>query len=229
MEAWGTLGARPQLGYGLFRITNPDAVPESFPWEAHGSSAIGSLPDLRTFIFFKLRFTPREATWWTQVSGIRELRSQPDLWSILERLAEHGMVPVAPAIKNYLRFELAWSSVSLKRWLFGTLEGNVRIRSKVSLSWAYRLDHGDEWEIRGWVYVPQDATGRYAREEIAQTLQRALEHPQSWFRAIGLDAGYRYPAEVTIMPAPALVSGQTWRLQTTSQIATFLSSLPAAR
>jgi CRISPR-associated protein Cmr1 len=139
------------------------------------------------------------------------------------------MVPVAPAIKNYLRFELAWSSVSLKRWLFGTLEGNVRIRSKVSLSWAYRLDHGDEWEIRGWVYVPQDATGRYAREEIAQTLQRALEHPQSWFRAIGLDAGYRYPAEVTIMPAPALVSGQTWRLQTTSQIATFLSSLPAAR
>jgi CRISPR-associated protein Cmr1 len=204
------------LGYGVFCITEMNGDPGTFQWKVQSDTPIDALPDMRTFTFFRLRFTPRETDWWTQVGGIRTLRNQRDKWNILERLAGQGMVPVMPALKNALRFGQEWSSMSLKHWLFGTLRGDTRVRSKVSLSWAYRLENGTEWESRGWVYLPQDATGRAARSEITRTLERALDRPPDWFRAMRVGTGHRYPARVTFEPQPT-----PWQLHTTEQVTEF--------
>ncbi|WP_343426311.1 hypothetical protein [Candidatus Amarolinea dominans] len=174
LERWGSLGARSQLGYGIFKITGIEGTETPTKWNARGDAAVGALPDLRSFTFFRLRFVPREANWWAQVSGLRELRSRRDLWPILEHLAAAGMAPVMPAIKNHLRYEQQWSSVTLPPWLFGTLYGGERMRSKVALGWAFRLEDAKTWEIRGWVHLPNDARSRAGRAEVTTVLRRAL-------------------------------------------------------
>ncbi|MGB9671093.1 MAG: type III-B CRISPR module RAMP protein Cmr1, partial [Halothiobacillaceae bacterium] len=219
LEMWGSLGPRPQLGYGVFHITEVEGTPQLGSLVPFGDAPIGGLPDLRAFTFFKLRFTPREATWWTQVSGLRELRGRRE-WPSVEALAASGMVPVTPALKNYLRFEQQWSSVS-PHWLFGTLRGNERVRSKVALSWAYRLPDTDEWEIRGWVHLPNDARGRAAQAEVVKVLNQALAKPQDWEKALGLSAGF-HSAAITYAPSSA-----PWQRASQQEIAAFLNSLQA--
>ncbi|MBX7237236.1 MAG: type III-B CRISPR module RAMP protein Cmr1 [Caldilineales bacterium] len=217
LETWGNLGPRPQLGYGVFRMGAIKIAPSTAPWEELGSASIGVLPDLRSFVFFKLRFTPKEDAWWTQVSGLRELRGQHD-WRIIERLAAQGMVPVMPALKNYLRFEQRWSSNALPHWLFGTLRGDERIRSKLALSWAFRLPDDEAWETRGWVHLPNDGRGRAARTEVTNVLRQALERPQNWQLALGLQAGFR-DAALTWAP-----SASPWQLHSAQAIADFMST-----
>jgi len=218
LEAWGSLGPRPQLGYGVFRITSVNRTPQPVPWTALGDAPPGDLPDLRTCTFLKLRFKPGEENWWTRVSGLRELRGRREQWTILENLAANGMVPVMPALKNYLRFGQQWSSVALPHWLFGTLRGDERVRSKVALSWAYRLPDTGEWEIRGWVHLPNDARGRASQAEVVNVLSRALATPQDWQTAMGLSSGFR---SATIAHAPSPVS---WQRTDQAVIANLLNS-----
>jgi len=218
LEAWGSLGPRPQLGYGVFRITRVNRTPQPVHWTALGNAPIDGLPDLRAFTFLKLRFKPGEDNWWTRVSGLRELRGRRDQWMSVEKLAANGMVPVMPALKNYLRFEQQWSSVKLPHWLFGTLRGDERARSKVALSWAYRLPDTGEWEIRGWVHLPNDARGRASQAEVVNVLSRALATPQDWQTAMGLSAGFR-SATIARAPSPA-----PWQRTDQAVIANFLNS-----
>lgn len=222
LETWGQLGARPQLGYGLFQITtiknglHADPQNEAKPiWHTQGEATLGQLPDLRTFTFFKLQFQPTETDWWRQIPTFRAFdRSNQN---ILTQLAEQGMIPVTPILKNHLRFEQRWSSNSIPHWFFGTLTRDQRIRSKISLSWAYDLKDNNRWEIRGWVYLPQDTIGRYNQTEVIRVLQNTLNHPQHWFRALGIETGYRYPAEVIFSPAP-------WQRRSARQVADFLNN-----
>lgn len=219
LERWGSLGARSQLGYGIFKITGIEGTETPAKWNARGDAAVGALPDLRSFTFFRLRFVPREANWWAQVSGLRELRSRRDLWPILEHLAAAGMAPVMPAIKNHLRYEQQWSSVTLPPWLFGTLYGGERMRSKVALSWAFRLADAKTWEIRGWVHLPNDARGRASRAEVTTVLRRALANPQNWQQALGLQTGFR---EAALIVEP---SASPWQMCDSRAVATFLNKV----
>ncbi len=224
MERYATIGAKPQLGYGVFRIEsikdreagNAASIPSSFDLRPSGER-VGELPDLRAFTFFRFRFTPPNPNWWTQVSGIRELRTRRDDWAIVEKQAAQGMVPVSPALKNHIRYGQQWPA-SVANWLFGTLRGNERIRSKISFSWAYRT--GAEWEIRGWVYIPNDKIGRtfYDYPENKRLLREALEKRQSWLRAIGLEQDYGLQAEVILEPQPV-----TWRSRTIQEVDDFLA------
>lgn len=218
LEAWGSLGPRPQLGYGVFRIVGLDRTPQPAAWASLGDAPLGGLPDLRAFTFLKLRFKPGEDNWWTRVSGLRELRGQRDQWASIESLAANGMVPVMPALKNYLRFGQRWSSVALPHWLFGTLRGDERARSKVALSWAYRLPDTGEWEIRGWVHLPDDARGRASQAEVVNVLGNALATPRDWQDAMGLSAGFR-SATIDYKPSPV-----PWQRIGQHEIAGFLSS-----
>jgi len=217
LEAWGSLGPRPQLGYGIFHITEVKNVPSSFLWSLLGDAAIGNLPDLRTFTFFKFRFIPEEKDWWTQVSGLRPLRGRPE-WTIVQSMASEGVIPVMPALKNYLRFDQRWSSVTLPHWLFGTLRQDERLRSKLAFSWAYRLPEKEQWEVRGWVYLPDDPRGRAFRPEVVRVLNTALQHPGQWQRAMGLSAPLR---SATITYAP---SSNPWQRVSQSAITRFLNS-----
>jgi len=218
LEAWGSLGPRPQLGYGVFRITEieGEAMPP-FSWFPLGEAPVGNLPDLRTFTFFKLRFTSGGKNWWDQVSGLSPLRGRPE-WPVVQHIATEGMVPVMPAFKNYLRFEQRWSSVELPHWLFGTLRGNERARSKVAFSWAYRLSDKEEWEIRGWVYLPDDLYSRAFGTEVVRVLREALQHSAQWQRAMGLSTPFR-SASIAYAPSPT-----PWQRAGQAAIARFLNS-----
>ena len=219
MEKYSSIGAKPQHGYGLFKIENiKDEQPKKLTSfvETPGSHFISDLPDLRTFTFFKFRFSPQNPNWWTQVSGIKELRTRRDDWAIVEKQAANGMVPVSPALKNYLRYGHDWPG-SIAFWLFGTMSGKDKIRSKISFSWAYR--DGAVWEVRGWVYLPQDQTGRafYNYADNLRQLRTILEDPQNWICALGLEPSFNLQSEVTIEPKHT-----AWTPRTTTDIKSFL-------
>lgn len=205
LEKNGNIGARPQLGYGLFRILETQDLPDInldsfFNQESH-KHHIGEFPDLRTFTFFKLRFTPKKSTWWQTVPGIQQLKRNRESWMQLEQLATNGMVPTTPALKNHLRYHQEWLSPTLPHWLFGTVKHQEKQRSKVSLSWAYRREDKEEWEIRGWLYLPQDKSGQAFRREIVSVFQQQLEKPQNWLKAIGLDPTDYHTAKLTLFPS----------------------------
>jgi CRISPR-associated protein Cmr1 len=215
LECYGSIGAKPQLGHGVFRIEDaPPISRDAFVYSA-SYQTVGELPDLRTFTFFKYRFSPSSPTWWTQVPGVGELRSRREDWAIAEKQAAQGVVPVAPALKNHIRYGQQWSP-SVAHWLFGTLRGNERVRSRISFSWAYRVDNG--WEIRGWLYLPQDQTGRTFADysENIRNLNTALEDPRGWAQALGLQQDYKLQAEVTLEPKPI-----TWRPKTSEDVQRF--------
>jgi CRISPR-associated protein Cmr1 len=206
LEKWGTLGAKPQLGYGAFRIHSmtrketKKCEPSLPPLAMRVNTPPGPLPDLRSFTFFKLRFSPKSSGWWHRVPGLQALRGQRASWSVLEGLAKRGMAPVTPSIRNHLRFGRTWSSHALPHWFFGTLKGNERIRSKISISWAYRSDDAGEWEIRGWAYLPRDEIGRAAGDEIRRVLRATIGNASEWLAMLGMNAADYRSAGLTYFP-----------------------------
>ncbi len=82
-----------------------------------------------------------------------------------------GSVPIAPAIKNWLRFGKKittkegkkiqvspFSEVFNKRvsnWLFGNSEENNKTASKINISCAYPVND-NLWEFRIWGWIPKD-------------------------------------------------------------------------
>ncbi|MEA5617953.1 type III-B CRISPR module RAMP protein Cmr1 [Cronbergia sp. UHCC 0137] len=221
METYGSLGARPQLGYGIFRIVEnpPESKSTCLSYNQHDQQSVSEFPDLRTFTFFKLRFTPRKSTWWHTVPGIRELRGKRDSWAELEQLAKNGTIPTTPALKNYLRYGQQWSNPALPHWLFGTIRYEERLRSKVAFGWAYQLEDTKDWEIRGWVYLPQDKNGRIFRREIVNVFQDKLGKPQTWLTALGLETTDYSAANLTLLPRD-----KPWQIHSVSDVEAFLKN-----
>jgi CRISPR-associated protein Cmr1 len=153
VERWGSLGAKPQLGYGVIAIPNWDAVKNNvndFSWRqaaqsfgANLSSPNPDLPDLRHFGFFRYRFQTPDAAWWSHIGGIERVAAQV-------RPFAARTVPVTPALKNVWRFQhwqRAWGD---ERTFWGRVATD-RIRGKVAVSWAYPRTGG--WEIRGSAWL----------------------------------------------------------------------------
>jgi CRISPR-associated protein Cmr1 len=213
LERWGTLGAKPQLGYGAFSLSGLPA--DSARWEAASQAGQNppGLPDLRRFAFFCFRFVPPSGEWWRQVPGIRQFCAAPERRALMDKLGGNGMVPVAPALRNFLRYDQReWSSQDIPHWLFGTLHGNTRVRSKLGMGWATR--DGQEWEVKGWVSVPQDRIGSRYLPEIVAVL-KTLESPETWSQALGLR-----PAKARVVTA---FQPRPWDLHTSVQVATLLN------
>lgn len=155
LEEWGSLGAKPQLGYGVFKIVNRNEVvtrAARFQWHTIGSSSPDKdLPDFRRFGFFLYHFKPEKSIWWTRVPGVERVATQVQPLATI-----HKTVPLAPALKNEWRFHQWPGSFGDQKWMFGTLQwrdndGSRRLKSKIAVSWAYSL--GDYWEARGWVWL----------------------------------------------------------------------------
>ncbi len=203
---WGSLGARPQLGYGLFEIGAVKNRPHTiYKWDIMGnSSKNSSLPDLRTFTFFTLTFQPQQDDWWRDVPGVSKLTRDNQYRHAVDNLQHHRIIPTTPALKNVLRYGQQWSSGRLPHQFFGTLRGNERSRSKIALSWAYHLPDSSNWQIRGWAYPPQVEQSQ--QQEIQQRLQAVLGKPETWLRALNIR--YR-SAKVSIVPAPTFFQAVT--------------------
>jgi CRISPR-associated protein Cmr1 len=150
VERWGNLGAKPQLGYGVFMLEEQQKLAErakAWPQMAQmdGKEQNADVPDLRHFGFFRYRFRPQQPGWWTQIPGIGRVSTQ-----VRPVVSQHHTVPVAPALKNAWRFDRwqdAWGKPSD---FFGGLHPD-RVRSKVVVSWAYPQE--DEWEVRGYAWL----------------------------------------------------------------------------
>lgn len=175
LEKWGTLGAKPQLGYGVFAIENRDEVltwaqgggknKPGWRWEILGNRKPDKkLPNLKSFRFFKFRFSPKQPGWWTQIPGLRRVSTQ-----VQPLIIKYQVAPVSPALKNEWRFN-RWDSKWGNDWeIFGTLRPD-RIRSRVTVSWAYRANGA--WEVRGWAWLQ---SCRWADK-----LWSILENEQVW-------------------------------------------------
>lgn len=152
VERWGSLGAKPQLGYGAVEIQNWDEIekPPTELWREAAQRWASSarmritMPDLGNFGFFRYRFQPSDAAWWSRIGGFdQRVVTQVGLFAT-------QTVPVAPALKNAWRFQnwqCAWGNDQL---FWGRVAAD-RIRGKVAVSWAY--PRNGEWEIRGSAWL----------------------------------------------------------------------------
>lgn len=193
IEKWGALGAKPQLGYGVFQVENREEVKSrAAKWVQKNSVLPGGkddYPDLRRFGFFRFRFRPERPNWWSHLPALERLLGRTDTSRALKRAAEEGMVPVLPVLKNEWRFNRWKGPFGVECWLFGTSLGKGnRIRSKIGASWAYRS--GDEWEVRGWVWFPErDKERKPIPEEYPQRIWNAVRDKDLWCTALKIPEG----------------------------------------
>ena len=202
LEKFGSLGARPQLGYGAFRLLNRDEVLEKArggKWNVLREEAQNHSPkqnntdtdhpDLRRFLFFRYAFKPLKPGWWTMVPGVGRVGSQ-----VQPLVSNWGMVPTTPALKNYWRFH-GWKDGKGSpydedvREIFGALRPE-RHRGRIGTTWAYK--ENGKWAIHGWAWMPQN-------EEWAKMLWQMLSDKSVWEEVIGV------PGNLTVDP-----SGQWW-------------------
>ena len=193
LEKWGAIGAKSQLGYGFFKITNRDEIQEYARDLSKICAQVNSsgLPDLRQFTFFKYRFKPSRDDWWARVGGLQRLLGNPRTASKLSELAKIGIIPVSPVLKNQWRY-VEWSAPSsTKRWIFGTSDQEKR-KGKISVSWAYR--EKDMWVVRGWAWLPEEERIKSRtiqhRQEIGVIINM-LKNELVWKKTLNLDNNSR--------------------------------------
>jgi CRISPR-associated protein Cmr1 len=115
---YGSFGAKCSNGHGVVEAENfiPDLRwLDDIPDQAPGRD--NSLPDFRDFFFARFRFEePANAFWWQSIDGIRQAfigelddgsspRPLRCFKRELEKMREHGIIPLAPAIRNWLRYK----------------------------------------------------------------------------------------------------------------------------
>ena len=198
---WGGIGAKTQHGYGVVKIGNYSVVDfnrfvravekianqgrlSRLGIELRNESNDG-LPNIKDMFFAKIRFSSAKEDWWKMVDGI-STNDKIDSW------VKSGSVPVAPAIKNWLRYNrggvILWSAnrnATIENWLFGTPRANA---SKINISCAYLVD-SNSWELRIWGWIPNSnlPTG-FNRDLFLEKLKGALEgirFPIPWNRLLG--------------------------------------------
>lgn len=181
LEQYGSIGSRPQLGYGAFRIINRDELVEkSRKWKGavsqNGiqkvkSNQTSDHPDLRHFLFFRYEFAPSKPGWWTKVPGVGRVGSR-----VQPLVSSWGMVPSTPALKNEWRFHRWQGNRRDKLNIFGTLRPE-RKRGRISATWAYR--ENGKWVIHGWAWMPPE-------NELAEQVQHILGNKSIWEKVFGV-------------------------------------------
>ena len=173
LEKYGSIGARPQLGYGAFRVLNRNDVMEQarkWQWKIIGNEAIDiKHPDLRSFLFFRYEFTPSIPGWWTQVPGVGRVGSR------VQPLVTHWhTVPTTPALKNEWRFHQWHGSRQQEIEIFGSLHPKRR-RGQIGVTWAYK--EGETWQIHGWAWMPH-------QKDKAELLWNILTDQSVWTKVL---------------------------------------------
>ncbi len=180
LEKYGSLGAKPQLGYGLFRLADRglDGRIEPFKWAPIGDGPTES-PNITEFMFFSYQFEPQKPGWWTSIPGLAGVATE-----IQPLVNKHQVVPVSPSLKNEWRYEQYAKRMGDDKNIFGSVQP-TRIRSRVAVSWAFRSE--DHWEIRGWARMPADM-------KAAEVLWRILCDRRTWERVVGV------PGRLEVLP-----------------------------
>lgn len=195
-----SLGAKISNGYGVVEINNKDGKPitvgqaliDSLDGNARSVQPSG-LPDLRDFFFAKLRFQEPASNlqWWQKIQCINQVKGNAA--SFLQNCKKRGLLPLSPAIRNWLRYiwfpSLFQSGKSPGRleegFLFGQTMANNNIASKINVSHAYRLDNG-EWEFRIWGWIPHTLPQRLNlnRDSFIRDLKDLLSNSRTDWRPV---------------------------------------------
>ncbi len=240
---WGAIGAKIQLGYGvvemnssiaanyelfktaLDKINSKERLDKMGIGLRNSTNTTENLPDIKEMFFAKVQFEVNNSDWWKKVDGIRE-RGQKHQRNYYEGYAnDHRIinwknsvsVPVAPAIKNWLRFKdgvRIWktnTNHSIENWLFGTIR-NDKKSSKINISGAYRIDD-THWEFRIWGWVPKNnlPTG-FDRESFLNNLKTALQggsNPIPWTEIFGDQTQSHHLAVWREFDSPRDTNGKT--------------------
>ncbi|MGQ4875969.1 MAG: type III-B CRISPR module RAMP protein Cmr1 [Candidatus Helarchaeota archaeon] len=126
---WGSIGAKTQLGYGVFQFEkypkiNVSNYIESLKelcktfenlnknYKIRKNVNESSLPNLKNFFFSKIQFDAKNSDWWTYINGIYQLYNEKNKSAprnerdkrFLDSLNYYKIYPSSPAIKNWLRF-----------------------------------------------------------------------------------------------------------------------------
>ncbi len=220
LEKYGSIGARPQLGYGAFRILNRDEVVKKtgeWKWEVLEKSSQETStknkkdedqyhPDLRRFLFFRYEFKPLIPGWWTQVPGVGRVGSR------VQPLVTHWhTVPTTPALKNEWRFNRWRGPRSEELEIFGTLRSKRQPerepepqRGRIGATWAYR--ENGVWQMHGWAWMP-------AQDQRAHQLWEILTDGSIWAYVLGVQG------KLTVIP-----SGQ-WQELRSEDVQKFLQGV----
>jgi len=207
---WGGIGAKTQHGYGVVKIevcseidfkrfkeaiekiTDQEKLSKLRIELRHGSN--NGLPNLKEMFFAKVQFEA-EDDWWRKVNGIAP-RSQDNYRGYINdprmiNWIKSDSVPIAPAIKNWLRYskEITTkrgkkiqvspfkeiSNMEISKWLFGISEGNIKTASKINVSCAYPVND-NLWEFRIWGWIPKDGSpAGFDRDGFLDNLKQALD------------------------------------------------------
>ena len=206
-------GAKVAQGYGVFDAQEKEQpllvgskISANLSFTRPPRSNL-DLPELREFFFTKLTFSsPTAPKWWRQIPGINDalkgfvLDENGNRYNLqgnirksnvnLETAYDNGLIPVAPAIRNWLRF--TWfranfpQSKRLEDFIFGRTATNDNIASKINVSYAYK-NKQDQWEIRIWGWLPEkQLKSQYnlARQDFLNKLREALEDASTWQKLI---------------------------------------------
>lgn len=163
---WGGIGAKTQLGYGVVEVMNsPSGSFEGFRKmleellqkdRSRQQANDPAFPSLKEMFFAKVQFKARR-NWWERIDGIDE-RNRPTI----EKCAENGFVPIAPVIKNWLRYgngRQTWQhngrARGLENWLFGT--------SKTVCPQCYDYDIVPQ---KNGTYKCRNCNQKFKREEV---------------------------------------------------------------
>ena len=180
---WGGIGAKTQHGYGVVEMENDlnidfekfsNLIESILNNQRLSKLGLGlrignndRLPDLKKMFFAKVQFEATDNDWWKQVDGIkpdnqRNYRGHVNDQRMINWV-DSSSVPIAPAIKNWLRFDSGqnlWKANDqngnreIENWLFGTIR-NTKTASKINISCAYPVNN-NLWEFRIWGWIPKD-------------------------------------------------------------------------
>jgi CRISPR-associated protein Cmr1 len=136
LERFGTLGAKPQLGFGRFQILRSERLHrrvESF--EIPLGSKSPKEPNLKGSTFYSITFSDSPFTK-ELIDAMKETRLFPKIKSELQ---SRQIAPISPLVKEHFRFNLP-SGYSRSPIL-----GQNKQRARIASSWAYR--DGSSWRI----------------------------------------------------------------------------------
>ncbi len=222
---WGGIGAKNQHGYGVVEMEDcPEIDFDKFKRAIekityrerlfklgielrHGNN--NDLPNLREMFFAKVQFEITNADWWKGVDGIKQAlepkNKKGNVIKDLQRRNEEiliswfktNSIPIAPAVKNWLRYGNGaglWKTANqnqsreIENRLFGTTKTEKKA-SKINISCAYPVNR-NLWEFRIWGWIPRNAfPAGFNRDSFLNNLKRALSGNGSitvpWNRLLG--------------------------------------------
>jgi len=196
---WGGIGAKTQHGYGVVKIENypkvgfeefKNIIKKLISEDRLSRLGIGlrqkqndnTLPSLNEMFFAKVQFEANDEwwnEWWKKVNDPK-ISYTDDLK--MKEWVKHGSVPIAPSIKNWLRYEKGkelWKpdgqnrDKDIENWLFGTIR-NKKMGSKINISSAYKVSD-DRWEFRIWGWIPRHSPSGFDRDKFLNKLKQALD------------------------------------------------------